>query len=367
MIKLLIVDDSLFNRNMFTKILSGDSEITVIGTASNGIEAIEQIKILKPNVVTLDIDMPKMDGLTALKHIMQECPVPVIMVSSLVADGSEATKKALELGAVDYVQKDMESLSGNIGKLRDILIAKIKAASKNIIFRKPKTNQDKSENMPCSSSAEKGIFIPFKPSKTVSKTLIKVIAIGASTGGPKAIRKIVAGIPHDFPIPILISLHMHQSFTAILANKLNNVTNLDVKEAKDGDELLPGTVYLAPGGRHMRLKQANNKVVIETFVDFKNFVFCPSVDVLMSSVAQCYKGNAIGVILTGMSKDGLKGFGELKNAGGIIIAQDEKSSEVYGMAKAVVQAGNADYVLPINNIADKIISIVCENANVKAK
>lgn len=349
-VRVLIVDDSAFMRNALASMLSSDLEIEVIGKARDGLEAIELVEKLRPDIVTMDVEMPRMDGITALKHIMEKNPVPIIMVSSLTIEGAKVTLDALDIGAVDFIPKNLSDLSINIVKIKEILIEKIKQIVKGGSLKKrlrPVTEP-------------KPIEIPkVMPERTTGERRINLVAIGTSTGGPKALQEIIPKLPKDFPTPIVIAQHMPPNFTGPFAERLNQLSQITVKEAEEGESLRHGVAYVAPGRGHMRVKRVRGIETVITISDNKDeFIYRPSVDALMSSVAEFFPGRALGVILTGMGNDGLKGLTELKKTGGRIFAQNEETCVVYGMPKAVIDAGIADKVLPIDEMAGEIINAV---------
>ncbi|MCD5411991.1 chemotaxis response regulator protein-glutamate methylesterase [Thermodesulfovibrionales bacterium] len=349
-VKVLIVDDSAFMRKALSSMLSGDPNIEIVGIARDGLEAIDKVERLKPDIVTMDVEMPRMDGITALKHIMERNPVPVIMVSSMTTDGAKATLDAFDLGAVDFIPKNLSDLSVNIVKIKEILIDKIKhIARKRVIKRHVRA-----------VTAPKVIDVPKSmTARTTGERKIGIISIGTSTGGPKALQDVIPRLPKDFPVPIVIAQHMPQNFTRPFAERLNQLGQLEVKEAKEGDVLRAGTAFVAPGGRHMKVKrQRGLETVINISEDEGEFIYRPSIDALMSSVAEYFPSRALGVILTGMGNDGLKGLAAIKKAGGRVFAQDEETSVIYGMPKAVVDAGIADKILPIEEIAGEVINSV---------
>lgn len=350
MVKVLIVDDSAFMRNALSNMLSSDPEIKIVGTARDGLEAIEKVASLNPDIVTMDVEMPRMDGITALKHIMEKNPVPVIMVSSLTVEGAKVTLDALDLGAVDFIPKNLSDLSINIVKIKEILIEKIKQiARKGIVKRRIRP-----------VTAPKAIEIPKSmPVRTTGERRINMVSIGTSTGGPKALQEIIPKLPKDFPTPIVIAQHMPPNFTGPFAERLNQLSQIVVKEAEEGESLKNGVAYIAPGRGHMRVKRPRGIETVVTISENKEeFIYRPSVDALMFSVAEFFPGRALGVILTGMGNDGLKGLTELKKTGGRIFAQNEETCVVYGMPKAVVDAGIADKVLSIEEMAGEIINAV---------
>ncbi len=350
MVKVLIVDDSAFMRNALSSMLSSDPEIQIVGKARDGLEAIELIEKLRPDIVTMDVEMPRMDGITALKHIMEKNPVPVIMVSSLTVEGAKVTLDAFDLGAVDFIPKNLSDLSVNIVKIREILIDKIKHIARAGIIRKrirPTT-------------APRTIEIPKSmPVRTTGERRVGIVSIGTSTGGPKALQEIIPKLPKDFPTPIVIAQHMPPNFTGPFAERLNQLSQITVKEAEEGEPLKPGVALIAPGRGHMRVSRPRGILTVVTISENKEeFIYRPSVDALMFSVSEFFPGRALGVILTGMGNDGCKGLIEVKKTGGRIFAQNEDTCVVYGMPKAVVDAGIADKILAIEEMAGEIINSV---------
>lgn len=345
-VKVLIVDDSAFMRNALSSMLSSDPEIKVIGTARDGVEAVDKVRELKPDVVTMDVEMPRLDGLGALQIIMEKHPVPVIMVSSLTAEGAKETLDALEAGAVDFIPKNLSELSINIVKIKAMLLDKVKQiARKGVVLRKRKPSSPATYVLP--------------PTRSTGERRVGIVAIGCSTGGPRALQEILPLLPKEFPVPIVIAQHMPQNFTGPFAERLNQLSQITVKEAKAGDQLKPGLALLAPGGSHMRIERRRSLETIVTLGESRDdLIYRPSVDELMLSVSECFPGRALGVILTGMGNDGVKGMTALKKGGGRIFAQNEESCVVYGMPKAVVDAGIADKVLAIEEMAGEIVNAV---------
>jgi two-component system chemotaxis response regulator CheB len=347
-INVLVVDDSAFMRKSLTLLLESDPQIKVIDTAVDGLIAIEKAKKLKPDIITLDIEMPKMDGLSALEIIMKECPTPVIMVSSLTLEGAEITLKALELGAVDFIPKEMSFISVAIAGIKDELVSKVKSIhnNKTVVSRLGRLNSRETKLV--------------HKTNTVTYTLphlnYKALAIGISTGGPISLQKIIPQLSEKTKIPVFIVQHMPPKFTLSLAERLNSLSALEVKEAEDGEEVRGGVVYIAPGGLHMiATKDKFNKIVIQTTEMPKDVLHRPSVDVMLESVQKIYGKSMLGVIMTGMGKDGLEGIKKLKFAGGSCIAQNEESCVVYGMPKAIVDNGLADIIASLEDIP-KIIN-----------
>jgi two-component system chemotaxis response regulator CheB len=354
MVKVLIVDDSAFMRNILTSMLTSDAGISIVGTAKDGLDAIEKIALLKPDVVTMDVEMPRMDGLTALKIIMEKTPVPVIMLSSLTDEGAQVTLDALDLGAVDFIPKNLSDLSVNIVKIKEMLIDKIKNIAKRGLTRRPVKPLDRA----AIEARARDLHVSMAQ-RVTGERKTSVVAIGTSTGGPKALQEIITLLPKDFPVPIVIAQHMPPNFTGPFAERLNQLSKIEVREAVEGDILKPGLALLAPGRGHMKvIKKRSLETVVTISENREEFTYRPSVDALMSSIAECYPGRALGVILTGMGNDGLKGLTELKKSGGRVFAQNEQTCVVYGMPKAVVDAGLADKILSLEEMAGEIINAV---------
>ncbi|GAB1536343.1 chemotaxis response regulator protein-glutamate methylesterase [Geovibrio sp. ADMFC3] len=354
-IKVVIVDDSAFMRKAIESMLAKDTEIEIIGQGRNGLDAVEMARNLKPDVMTLDIEMPRMDGLTALEKIMSENPLPVIMVSSLTTEGAEATMKALDLGAVDFIPKEKSFASFGVMNIEDDLRNKIKqfARRKNLMRRL----RPSSFARPASTAA--GVQSPAAPSaqtKIISKPGHKrIVIIGTSTGGPQSLQKVIPRLPADIGVPIVVVQHMPPNFTQSLAQRLNSLSKLTVIESQGNEKLEPNTVYIAKGGQHLRIKKIGANYVTELNPEAGGHLHVPSVDVTAASVAEVAGRDALGVIMTGMGADGKKGLQLLKLKGGNVIAQDEESSIVYGMPRAVVEAGIADEIVPLDDIFNRII------------
>lgn len=344
-IKVLVVDDSAFMRKAITSMITSDPDLTVIGTARDGVEAIEQVLKLRPDVVTLDVEMPRMSGLETLRVLMEKAPLPVLMLSSLTTEGARETLKALELGALDFVAKNLDDLSLNILKIEQEIVAKVKAVAKKRIRFRP------------SAPVSKEIPV-FSGSKLYSGK-VSVVAIGVSTGGPKALQDVLPSLPEDFPASVLIVQHMPKGFTGPFAERLNQLSKMEIKEAEHGEVIKAGTGYMAPGGLHMRaVKKRVTEVNIELSDQPADLLHRPSVDVMMLSVAQAYAGRCLGVIMTGMGSDGLEGMRAIKKSGAKTLAQDEESCVVYGMPKAVVDEGLADKVVSLSSMAGEIVNMV---------
>lgn len=337
-IKVLIVDDSAFMRKVLSDIIHSDRELEVVGVARNGEEAIKKVQDLQPDVLTMDIEMPVMNGLDALAYLMSKSPIPVIMLSALTQEGATATIKALEYGAVDYISKPSGSISLDIDTKKDEILQKIKNASRVNVSRikiiakkseKPKTD------------------FKFKSGK-------KLIAIGSSTGGPQALISVIKEIPGGIPAPILMVQHMPKEFTPTFAQRLDSIGRLNVKEAAEGDRVEPGWGYLAPGDYHMELNNGSIKLNQGPKVHSVR----PAVDITFDSIARNYEGRVMAVILTGMGADGSGGIVSLKEKGAYLVAQDKESCIVYGMPKAAYETGILDKVLPLEKIPGEIIKFL---------
>jgi len=358
-IRLLVVDDSAFMRKAIENMVKKDPDIEVVGNGKNGLEAIEKVKALKPDVMTLDIEMPRMDGLTALQKIMAENPLPVIMVSSLTTEGADSTLRALDLGAVDFIPKDKSFASFGVMKIEDQLIAKIKSfAKKKTFFRRPILSKPASALADRHATAAK----PAAPSvsrpapKVTSKK--KLIVIGTSTGGPQSLQKVIPMLPADLGVPVLVVQHMPPNFTKSLAQRLDSLSKLTVLEAQGREQLEPNHVYIAKGGTHLKLKRVGGHLYTDVGTEPSDTLHIPSVDITAASVAEVMGRDALGVIMTGMGSDGAKGLQLLKLKGGSVLAQDESSCIVYGMPRAVVDAGYQDEVVPLENLYQRIVAHV---------
>lgn len=344
MIKVLVVDDSAFMRKLVSDLLNSSPGLTVVDTARNGLDALEKTKRSSPDVITMDIEMPGMDGLSALKLIMEQCPTPVVMLSSLTRAGAEATLKALELGAVDFVGKTSGTLA-NVSDIGEELIQKVRAAAKANL---------KVAAKPTGIKAGPAIQLPRRIGKGD-----KMVAIGTSTGGPRALQEILTKIPADFPAGILIVQHMPPDFTKSLAERLNSLSALEIKEAEDGDVIRPGLVLIAPGDYHMRAaRMPNQQVQVKISQEAAIGSHRPAVDPMFLSVAEIYKEHAVGVILTGMGHDGTIGMKAIKEHGGYTIAEDQTTAVVYGMPRSAKESGAVDKVVPLPSVASTIIHYV---------
>ena len=355
-IKVLIIDDSALVRQMLTDILSKDRQIEVVGTAPDPLVAREKIKLLNPDVLTLDVEMPKMDGVTFLEKLMKLRPMPVVMVSTLTEHGAEVTLQALELGAVDYVAKPKIDLAHSLEEYAAELISKVKMAATARVkqFDRSSIVSDDSAVAPKFSA---DAVISKSAGRKPFKTTDKIIAIGASTGGTEAIKDVLLGLPADFP-GIVIAQHIPEAFSGPFAKRMNNNCAMTVYEADDGQQVLPGHVYIAPGHSHLLIERDGARYVCRLSDGPAVNRHKPSVDVLFRSVAQNVGHNAIGVILTGMGDDGACGLKEIRDTGAHTIAQDENSSVVWGMPGEAVKHDAVDEILSLGRIARRLKNLV---------
>jgi two-component system, chemotaxis family, protein-glutamate methylesterase/glutaminase len=348
MINVIVVDDSAFMRKSISIMLESDEGIKVIATARDGEEGYNLTKKLHPDLVTMDIEMPKMDGLTSLQQIMKDCPTPVIMVSSLTTEGAESTMKAFEYGAIDFIPKELSYINVNIIKIKEDLIRKVKEiVRQNSIRERLKRLRKLKEPLKQE--------IQISNIQSLPKIGYKAVAMGISTGGPLSLQKIIPQLSKKINCPVFIVQHMPPKFTKSLADRLNSMSELEVKEAEDKEQVRAGVVYVAPGGLHMTVDRNNlGTFFVTTSKEPSTSLHRPSVDVMMDSVVDGYGKSTLGVIMTGMGKDGLEGIRKLKQTGGYCLAQDEESSVVYGMPKAVTEAGFADVIAPLDKISEII-------------
>jgi two-component system chemotaxis response regulator CheB len=400
-IRVLIVDDSAFVRKALTTMLQGESDMEIVGLASNGQEAIERAAELKPDIITLDVEMPVMNGLEALKVIMEKTPTPVIMISSLTTEGATATIEAMSIGAVDFIPK--QSTLTVQHTMKEELLEKIRAISQShslksrlsrtqqllsaLSFRSSKpqeksasqdsqldrlslqdriarrreslktdTTDTRATDMPPATAQKPLAEVKLTGRKRPAPATMKIVVLGVSTGGPLALHQVIPRLPADMPVGMLIVQHMPAHFTKSLADRLNSLSHVRVREAQDGDTLEPGLVLIAPGGLHMKIGKDHK--TIQVTPEPASTLHRPSVDVTLDSVLESFGGNALGVIMTGMGRDGCASMKKLHEKGGYIIAQDEESCVVYGMPKAVVDEGIADEVQPLELLADSIAACV---------
>ncbi|MFH0874664.1 MAG: chemotaxis response regulator protein-glutamate methylesterase [archaeon] len=342
MINVLVVDDSAFMRKVICDILTVDNEVKIVGVANNGAGALKKITELHPDVVTIDLHLPDIDGTDLIKQIMKENPVPIVVVSAFTKNDSAQIIEALQSGAVDFVKKPSGEISLNIREIGADIINKVKAA----FISKLKTGSQEKKHV---------IVRKFNPSRK------KIVVIGASAGGPPTLEALLTLLPKNIPVPILIVQHMPPGdFTATLANRLDSICEIRVREAKEGDELQNGVALIAPGGFHMELKTDNplfeGKIALNT--EPRELGVRPCVNRLFASAAKIFQENTIGIVLTGMGSDGKNGAGEIKKYNGTILAESEESCVIFGMPKEVIKAGLADEIVPIDKMAVALVQLV---------
>lgn len=366
-LKVLIVDDSRFFRRRVTEMLSVDPTMIVVGEAADGAEAVDMALKLKPDVITMDIEMPVMDGITATKRILAVSYIPILMFSSLTNEGARYTFESLEAGAVDYLPKKFEEFANNLQEAGTKLCEKIKAVAS--AKRQPRSSAGTTAT---SARLRDSTAIPDKANRAaksrhqanrtapvareheepnLKKGSTKLVAIGTSTGGPVALQKLLAALPANFPAAILLVQHMPSSFTGPFAERLNNMSKISVREAQDGDEIKPGLALLAPGGQQMEVKKSGDRFFVHIFPAVEGQSYKPCIDITFTSIANQRPGKTLAIILTGMGSDGCEGVLQLKDNGSQVWVQDEETSVVYGMPAAVVDAGVADYIYSIDEIA----------------
>ena len=382
-VKVLVVDDSGFFRRRVTEILSSDPNIQVVGTATNGKEAIEQALALKPDVITMDYEMPMMDGITAVRHIMQRIPTPVLMFSSLTHEGARVTLDALDAGAVDFLPKNFEDISRNPQKVKQLLCEKINSISRS---NRRFSGASSTSAAPVSSSAAPAARTAAPASTTPARTVAprtaapsphaahaqphahppahpttsgapkrkayKLVAIGTSTGGPVALQRVLTQLPASFPAPLVLIQHMPAAFTKAFAERLDKLCKISVKEAEDGDVLRPGLALLAPGGKQMMV---DSRGMVKILPGDERLNYKPCVDITFGSAAKSYGDKVLSVVLTGMGADGREGARLLKQAGSTVWAQDEASCVIYGMPMAIVKAELADAIYSLDDIGRHLV------------
>ncbi|MGE1156820.1 protein-glutamate methylesterase/protein-glutamine glutaminase [Pseudomonas sp. ICMP 460] len=376
-VKVLVVDDSGFFRRRVSEILSADPTIQVVGTATNGKEAIDQAIALKPDVITMDYEMPMMDGITAVRHIMQRCPTPVLMFSSLTHEGARVTLDALDAGAVDFLPKNFEDISRNPEKVKQMLCEKVHSISRSnrrSLSSAPAPAHAPAPapvHAPAATAAPASSFgraapapvarpavaparapAPGAHSPAPKRKAYKLVAIGTSTGGPVALQRVLTQLPANFPAPIVLIQHMPAAFTKAFAERLDKLCRITVKEAEDGDILRPGLALLAPGGKQMMV---DGRGAIKILPGDERLNYKPCVDITFGSAAKSYGDKVLAVVLTGMGADGREGARLLKQGGSAIWAQDEASCVIYGMPMAIVKADLADAVYSLDDIGKHLV------------
>lgn len=374
-IKVLVVDDSSFFRRRVSEIVNQDPELEVIGMANNGAEAVKLAAELKPQVITMDIEMPIMDGITAVRQIMATHPTPILMFSSLTHDGAKATLDALDAGALDFLPKRFEDIATNKDEAIRLLQQRVKALGRRRIFRpivRPNVTPTPagSSNRPAASSSlqrQSSTAASIAANRQLQRRntgaaparasgkQYKLLVIGTSTGGPVALQRILTQFPADYPHPILLVQHMPAAFTPAFASRLNGLCKIEVREAVNGDMLRPGCAYLAPGGMQMMLERSGATGRIKILAGNEDMNYKPCVDITFASASKAFGGDVLAVILTGMGADGREGARMLKGVGATIWAQDEASCVVYGMPQAVTTAGISSQSISLDNMAEAIL------------
>ena len=360
-IRVLVVDDSTFIRNTISSMLNKSPEINVVGVARNGEEALRKIDELNPDVMTLDVDMPGMNGLQVLEKVMGQHPLPVLMVSSLTEESAKETVQALELGAFDFISKRLNGSVLQISKIEDLLLNKVKAAAcsggKIHGFSQEMAGSLKKKQVPASLRNGKRLrTAKLKKHQEKGQSPTSVVIIGSSTGGPKVIQQILSEFPSTLESAVIVIQHMPKFFTKPFAERLNQLCALEVYEAKDEELLQTGKILVAPGSHHLRLeKNREGEIGVRISTEPNHLPYQPSVDLAMESAVQIFESSVVGVVLTGMGNDGERGMEAIKAAGGQTIAQNEATCIVYGMPKAVVDGGHADAVVPISQISAEIL------------
>ncbi|WP_027329216.1 protein-glutamate methylesterase/protein-glutamine glutaminase [Marinimicrobium agarilyticum] len=354
-LRVLVVDDSNFFRQRLKEMIDQHPDLSVVGTATNGREAVEQARSLRPDLVTMDFEMPEMDGITAVKHIMAERPVPILMFSSLTYEGARITLDALAAGAMDFMPKDFGEVSRSAQKLRDKLHERLLTLGKQAKASASATREATKLQRPV--PAERPAPAPREPTPAprMARGSVKLLVIGASTGGPVALTDVLVNLPANFPVPIVLVQHMPENFTRAFAERLDRQCQIRVREAVDGDSLEPGLALLAPGGKQLMLDGRGGLKIVED----QRMTYRPSLDITFGSAAKHYGNRVLGVVLTGMGADGREGARMLKQEGATIWSQDEASCVIYGMPMAVAKAGLSDKVLSLKEIGPRLSREVC--------
>ncbi|MGB1949208.1 MAG: protein-glutamate methylesterase/protein-glutamine glutaminase [Marinobacter sp.] len=374
-VSVLVVDDSGFFRKRLTEILTASGQIKVVGVATNGREGAELAEKLRPDVITMDYEMPILDGISAVREIMKRHPTPVLMFSSLTYEGARVTLDALEAGAVDFLPKNFEDIARDSSQLQRILIDRVldvagsrpggrasppprpapsPATQETPVTRARIERSAPPTRVPAPAPASQP-QAPQRPTRRAPARHFAVVAIGTSTGGPVALQRVLTALPASFPAPIVLVQHMPASFTPAFAERLNKLCRIEVRQAEDGDILRPGLALLAPGGKQMMIENRSGQARVRILPGDDRLNYKPCVDVTFGSLARSFPGKTLGVILTGMGADGKEGCRLMKQSGSVIWSQDEKTSVIYGMPMAVAKAGLTDEVLPLNDIGPRLI------------
>jgi two-component system, chemotaxis family, protein-glutamate methylesterase/glutaminase len=360
-LRVVVVDDSGFFRRRIVEILNADIGIEVVGTAANGQEAIEVVRRLNPDVVTMDIEMPVMDGITAVRRIMAESPRPILMFSTLTTEGAKATLDALDAGAMDFLPKRFSEMAKDEDAAKILLRRRVRALGRTRITRPsapaPLDRPAPTGTTPLAAPSRAVVSPRLSPSATPLNSL-RAVLIGTSTGGPVALQEVLKGLPKSFPLPIILVQHMPASFTPAFAERLNNLCQIDVKEAASGDILRPGSALLAPGGVQLIL-EGGSQMRVRIEESPPGTIYKPSVDITFKSAVATLRSQVLAVVLTGMGADGREGARELKANGAHVWAQDAASCVVFGMPAAVIDAGLADQILPLKEVGPALVKGFC--------
>jgi len=354
-INVLVVDDSSFMRKSLSTLLSHDPQIEVIGTAPDGRFALKKLEQMCPDVITLDVEMPGMDGITTLAKIMEQRPTPVLMVSSLTQQSAAVTMQALDLGAVDFVAKPSGQISLDIDTVSGPIIAKVKAAARADVRKLMRRTAGTPTPAEWGSAPVPKPEPPARPRPELGGPVTQLVAVGVSTGGPTTLMSILPKLPADLPASIMLVQHMPGGFTRSFAERLDQVSSIRVKEAEHGDQLRNGSAFVAPGGNHMTV---TSERTLRISKEPHDTLHTPSVDVMMQSVIQVFGPRAVGVLLTGMGKDGAESMAALRRRGAHTIAESEKTAVVYGMPREAAARGGAEFVVPADHVAEKLVELV---------
>ena len=379
-VSVLVVDDSGFFRKRLTEILNASGNIKVVGTATNGREGVELAERLKPDVITMDYEMPVMDGITAVREIMKRRPTPVLMFSSLTYEGARVTLDALDAGAVDFLPKNFEEIARDSSQLQRLLCDRIIDVARSRIGTRsapsapaptpapaaPTARSTPATRQPVRPGRAEPIARPAPAPASAPEPAVRagkrtparqysVVAIGTSTGGPIALQRVLTGLPANFPAPIVLVQHMPASFTPAFADRLNKLCRIDVRQAEDGDVLRPGLALLAPGGKQMMIENRSGQARVKVLDGDERLNYRPSVDLTFGSLARSFPGKTLGVILTGMGADGREGCRLMKQTGSVVWSQDERTSVIYGMPMAVAKAGLSDEILPLDEVGPRLV------------
>jgi len=348
-VRVLIVDDSGFFRRRLSEIIARDPRLQVIGMASNGLEAVTQVSLLKPDVISMDIEMPVMDGISAVRKIMAQHPTPILMLSTWSTEGAKSTLEALEAGAVDYLPKRFQDISDDTNIAHQLLCQRLHDLATN----------SHTNNLPTAkvSSILHAARPPYATANQTTNGPIRLVAIGTSTGGPVALQVILSQLPSDFPYPILLIQHMPAAFTPSFAQRLDTQCKITIKQAINGEKLVPGTAYLAPGGMQMIIKGTKISSIVEIQTGQSDQTYKPSIDLTLESLIPMCPAETLVIILTGMGADGREGCRQLRPLGATIWAQDKQSSTIYGMPMAIAKADLADKILSLNDIAHRLAEL----------